>query len=137
MLYILLAIGFVFGIIFYVGDVVPGTKGTSLEEPLITDNFLILAYIYFGIAAVLALIFPVIYIVTHPKKVKNVLLGILVFAIIIVIGYLLGSDKQLASNPDVSVTTMKLVDSGLKAAYIFLGLAFIGVIYSEISGIFR
>ncbi len=60
-----------------------------------------------------------------------------VFAIVLVVGYLLGSDQQMASNPEISSTTLKLVDSGLKAAYIFLGLAIIGVLFSELSSIFR
>ena len=136
-LYVLLALGVIFGIIFYFGKVVPGTKGTPFEEPIITDKFLILAYIYFGIAAVLAILFPLEYIITHPKKVKNVLLSLLAFLVVVVIGYLMGSGQQLASNPDISTTTMKLVDSGLKIAYIFLGVAFLGIIFSEVSSIFR
>ncbi|MFO7658112.1 MAG: hypothetical protein R6W78_13710 [Bacteroidales bacterium] len=136
-LYILMALGLIFGAIFYLGGVVPGTEGTSVEEPLITEKFLFMAYIYFAIAAALALVFPIFYIVTHPAKVKNVLISLLVFAIVLVIGYILGSDQQLASNPEITGTTLKLVDSGLKAAYLFLGLAIIGVIYSELSSIFR
>ncbi|MBN2611367.1 MAG: hypothetical protein JXB00_07410 [Bacteroidales bacterium] len=136
-LYILLALGLIFGVIFYIGDVVPGTEGTSVEEPLITEKFLLLSYIYFAIAAILALVFPIFYMITHPAKVKNVLISLLVFAIVLVLGYLLGSDQQLASSPDISGTTLKLVDSGLKAAYIFLGLAIIGVLFSELSSIFR
>ncbi|HJX71986.1 MAG TPA: hypothetical protein VJ346_08540 [Bacteroidales bacterium] len=137
LLYVLLGIGLIVAILFYFGGVVPGTKGTSLAEPLITDKALILSYIYFGIAALLTLIFPVIYIITHPKKVKGALLSVLFFAVIMIVGYLLGSGSKLPDNPDISTTTMKLVDSGLIAAYIFLGLAFIGILYSEISSIFR
>ena len=136
-LYVLLGVALIVGIIFYFGDVVPGTKGTSLQEPLIADEFLILSYIYFGIAALLTVIFPVIYIITHPKKVKTALLSILFFAAILIIGYLLGSGNKFADQPEISSTTMKLVDSGLIAAYVFLGLAFVGILYSEISGIFR
>ena len=136
-LYVLFAIALVFAIFFYFGKVVPGTKGTQFEEPVITDKFLILAYIYFGIAAILAIVFPLEYIITHPKKVKNVLLSILIFVVVLVIGYLMGSGQQLDANSDISTTTMRLVDSGLKITYIFLGVAFLGVIFSEVSSIFR
>ena len=136
-LYILMAIGFIFAIIFYFGNVVPGTEGTSMQEPVITGKFLILSYIYFAIAALLTIAFPLIYMITHPSKVKGALISIIAFGGIVLIGYLLGSDAPLASNPDVGATTLKLVDSGLKISYILLALAFIGIIYSEVASVRR
>ncbi len=135
--YVLMAVAVIFGLIFYLGKVVPGTKGTNMEEPLITNKFLVLTYIYFGIAALLTILFPVIYIITHPTKVKGVLISLLAFALIVLIAYLMSSGKQLPDNPEISTTTMKLVDTGLKSSYIFLALAFIGILYSELSSIFR
>jgi len=132
-----MAIGFIFAIIFYFGNVVPGTEGTSMQEPVITGKFLILSYIYFAIAALLTIAFPLIYMITHPSKVKGALISIIAFGGIVLIGYLLGSDAPLASNPDVGATTLKLVDSGLKISYILLALAFIGIIYSEVASVRR
>ena len=136
-LYVLLAVALIFGLIFYFGKVVPGTKGTNMEEPLITNQFLVLAYIYFGITAVLTIIFPIINLITHPKKAKGFLVSLLAFAVVVLIGFLLSSGKPMADNPDISTTTLKLVDMGLKSCYIFLGLAFVGILFSELSSIFR
>ena len=53
-LYVLLAISVVFALLFYMGNKVPGTEGTAFEEPRITENMMIWAYILFGIAAIAA-----------------------------------------------------------------------------------
>ncbi|MBN2214437.1 MAG: hypothetical protein JW723_09345 [Bacteroidales bacterium] len=136
-LYVLMAIGVVYAILFYTGNKVPGTVGTPYEEPVVTGQMLKLSFIYFVIAGIAALIFPLIFVISHPGKAKYALIGILVFAIIIVLGYLLGSATPVDTAVPISVQGLKLVDAGLKTVVILLALAFLGIFFSEISGIFK
>ncbi len=136
-LYLLLAIGVVYAILFYAGSKVPGTAGTNFEEPVVTGQMLKLSFIYFVIAAIAALIFPLLFLITHPGKAKYALIGLVVFAVILVLGYSLGSATPVESTVPISVQGLKLVDAGLKTTIILLALAFLGIFYSEISSIFR
>lgn len=136
-LYVLMAIGVVYAILYYTGNKVPGTVGTPYEEPVVTGQMLKLSFIYFIIAGLAALIFPLLFVITHPGKAKYALIGVLLFAVIIVLGYLLGSSTPVETVTPISVQGLKLVDAGLKTAAILLGLAFIGIFTSEISSIFR
>jgi FtsH-binding integral membrane protein len=134
-----MAIGVVYAILFYTGSKVPGTMGTPFEEPVVTGQMLKLSAIYFVIAAIAALVFPLIFVITHPGKAKYALIGVLIFAIVLVLGYLLGSSTpvETATAAPISAQGLKLVDAGLKTAIILLALAFLGIFYSEISSIFR
>jgi hypothetical protein len=134
---ILMAIGVIYAIFFYAGNKVPGTVGTSYEEPVVTGQMLKLSFIYFVIAAIAALIFPLIFVITHPGKAKYALIGLVIFAVIIVLGYSLGSATPVETNTPISVQGLKLVDAGLKTTIILLALAFLGIFVSEISSIFR
>ncbi len=137
MLYILLAIGVVFALLFYFGPLEPMTAGTPNEAPRVTNSMLTYGYILVIIAGVLALAFPLAFMITHPAKAKFVLLGVAAFVLILFIGWLLGSGAPMKGAEEMSAGGMKLVDGGLKAAYIFLGLTFAGIIFSEISSVFR
>ena len=136
-LYVLMAIGVVYAILFYAGNKVPGTIGTPYEEPVVTGQMLKLSFIYFVIAGLTALLFPLLFVIAHPGKAKYVLIGVLLFAIILVLGYLLGSATPVETTTPISAQGLKLVDAGLKTMVILLGLAFLGILVSEISGIFR
>lgn len=130
-LYVLFAIGVVIAILFYTGGNLP----ENAAEPKITDTALTLAYIYFGIAAILALVMPVFF--RQQSKGKSMLFLALGFILVLVISYALGSGEPMKGAEDISTQSMKFIDGGLLAAYILLGIAFIGVIFAEISGFFR
>jgi len=136
--YILLAIGIVFVAIFYFGKKVPGTEGTIYEEPMITGKILSLGVIYTVIALLLALIFPLFYVLSDFKKAIKSLIGVAFFLCIIGISYALASPEPIKVNVEnVSPITFKLVDSGLIASYILAAIAFLGIIISEISNVFK
>ena len=136
---ILFALAVVFSLIFYLGNVQPGTAGTPVEEPVVTDEFLIMAYVYFGIALFTVILFSLYQLLQEPKAGRNLLIGIGVFIVIAGISYLSASGKPVPdfNNPSNTSGTVKGVDTGLIAAYIFGGLAIAGVIYTEISGMLK
>ena len=137
-LYVLLAVSVVFTVIFYMGNKVPGTEGTAFEEPKITENMIIWAYILFGIAAIAAIIFPLINLIKNPINAKNVLIVILIFAVIIGVSYLLASSEPISFlKVEASESTLKLVGTGLTIGWVFAAIAFIGILFYEIASIFR
>lgn len=137
LLYILFGIGVIFVGLFYFGGVVEGTEGTIYQEPKITNQILTLGAIYFGIAAILALIFPAIYTILNIEKAIYGIIGVIFFLIILAISYLISNGQPVEVNVEVPLITFKLVDAGLIAAYILGGIAFLGIIISELSTLFK
>jgi hypothetical protein len=137
-LYVLLAVSVVFTLIFYMGNKVPGTEGTAFEEPKITDNMIIWAYILVAIAAVAAIIFPVITLIKNPSHAKNILIIILVTAVLVGVSYLMASSESISFlKVEATTSTLKLVDTGLTISYILVAIAFVGILFYEIASIFR
>lgn len=138
-LYVLLAVAVAMLILFFVGGNTPETAGLALPEPIFTNVALQLAYVYFAIAAILAVGIPLIGIVTHPKGTSGLLIGGLVFVAVFVVAYFLASNEPI---PDVVnkanvAGPIKWVDTGLIAMYIFGAVAFLGIIYTEVAGTFN
>jgi hypothetical protein len=140
-LWLLMAVTIVFAIMFYFGSVKEGTAGTRLEEPVVTNSFLTYGYILFGIAVGLVLIFSIINVIINPKGIKKGLIYLGVAAVVIIAAYLMADDTVLnmphydgrGNEPG----TLKLVDTGLITAYILVGLAFLAILWSSVSRIFK
>ena len=140
-LYVLMGISLILVVIFYFGNVVPGTEGTSMEEPLITGKILLWSGILVVITAGLTLIFPLINLVTNLKSAKRGLFVLLGVAVLIFIAYTLASNEVLEipgySGGDNVPKTLRISGTGLFTAYILAGLAVLSILYSEISKYFK
>ena len=137
-LYGLLFASVVFAIYYYLGKKVPGTEGTSFEEPMATQSMMIWAYILFGIAALAAIVIPLINVIKNPASAKNILIVVLVFAVIIGVSYLLSSNEAISFlKVDATAKTLRTVGTGLITAEIFAAVAFLGILFYEISSLFR
>lgn len=136
---ILFALAIGIALFFYWGNVQPGTEGTPVEEPLVTDEIIILSYTYFGIALFVALLFAVFAVIRNPGSARGILIGFAVLIVIFGLSYLLATGKTIPefNNPSNVKPILKMVDAGLKAVYIFIVLAVVGVIYTEISGMLK
>ena len=140
-LWVLLGISVVLTVLFYFGKVVPGTEGTTTEEPVATDAMLTWAYILFGIALLITIVFSLINVIINPSGAKKGLISILFMVVVFALGYLLASDTPL-SMPGYEGTenvpnVIKWVGTGLNAAYILAALAFLSILYVEIAKIFK
>jgi len=96
-------------------------------------------YLLIVIAAVLAVVFPVIFMIQNPKGIKKTLVGIGAMVLLFLIAYLIASDEVLPKYEKYGVdsSTSKQVGMGLIATYLF-GLGAIGaIIYSAVSRIFK
>ena len=140
-LYVLMIVSAVLVVLFYFGGVVEGTEGTNLEEPIMTNTILNWAYILFALAAVAAILFPVVYMIMYPQNAKKAGIAIIGIAVVVFVAYSLASDELLTlinySGADNNPQTLKLSDTGIISAYILLGLAVLSIIYAEIAKLFK
>jgi len=131
---VLLSVSAIFGIIFYAGP------ETASGTPTFTNTILIWAGILAGIAAILSLIFPLIQMVTHPKKARGSLIGILVLVVLGLISYALASSEPLHFTKPTEANVphiLKQVGTGIHVMYILVGLGVLSIIYTEISKVFK
>jgi hypothetical protein len=136
-LYIIMGISVILTILFFAGGYVEGTNGTNLAEPVNTDYLIIWNYILLVIALILALVFPVIFILKNPKRAVRIIIVLLALLVLVFISYQFASDEPLNlvnyNGPDNIPSTLKIVDTGLFLTYFMILLAFGAIIYNEIS----
>ncbi len=93
-------------------------------------------YILLGIAAVTAVVFPLITMAKNPKGAKNALIGVAALIVICVIGYVMAGNEVHIDYEGVLLAdegTSQLSEAALIAFYI-LGAGAIGsIIYAEVS----
>jgi len=140
-LWLLMAVTIVFAVLFYFGNVKEGTMDTRLEEPVITQTFLTWAYILFFAAAGITVIFSVINIIINPKGLKKGIVSLVVVAAVVFIAYLLADDTVLRmphyTGGGNVPSTLKFVGTGLYTAYFLVGLAFLAILWSSLSRLFK
>lgn len=136
---VIMAITLVFLVMFYAGDVV--NEGTNQEHPVVTEAFIIWAYILLVITLVLTLGFSLYNMVTNPKGAKKSLVGLVGAGVVILIAFLLANDTPLYlphyTGADNVPATLKMVDTGLFTSYILAGIAIVAIVVSEVSKAFK
>jgi hypothetical protein len=106
------------------------------------DVAIIWGYILLIIAAITAVIFPIVYVIIQPANLLRSLLILIGVAALLGVSYLLSSGETLEiigytgtdnSNPSV----LKIIDTGLIFNYFILGLALLSIVYAEIAKYFK
>ena len=101
--------------------------------------FIQLGYICTSIAVVAAVVFSVLNLFKGGNS-KNTLIGIGAVAGILIIAYLVSSGADFAQyTGEIAVTegTSKMVSAGLNSFYIFLFIAVISILYTEVTKAFK
>lgn len=131
----------IFALIFYLGDVKPETAGTRLEEPVITQSFLVWAYILFFLTAGITVIFSIINFIVNPKGGKKTLISLVFGIVVIVIAFLLADDTVLNmpyyDGKDNVPGMLKFADTMLFTSYMLIVVAFLAIVGSAVSRLFR
>ncbi len=139
--WVLMGITVIFAGLFYLGDVVPETAGTRLEEPVITQSFLVWAYILFFLTAGITVVFSIINFVVNPKGGKKTLVSLAFGIVVIVIAFLLADDTVLNmpyyDGKDNVPGMLKFADTMLFTSYILVLVAFLSIVASAGSRLFR
>jgi hypothetical protein len=96
---------------------------------------IVLTYILLAIAALAALVFPIKHMIEHPKKAKQVLVGLGVLIAVYILSNLLASNEVTEHYAKFGVTenVSKQVGTGLIAFYILAVGAVASAVYAEVA----
>ena len=96
---------------------------------------IVLTYILLAVAALSALVFPIMHLIQHPKKAKEVGMSLAALLVIYILATLIASDEVTAhfAKFDVTPTVSKQVGTGLIIFYILAAGALISAVYTEVS----
>ena len=136
LLIVLLSVSALVTVLYYAGgEEVAG-------QPTYTQIYIVWAYILTGLSVGFAVIFPVIQMITNPKKAKKGLVGIVALAIFVLIAYAMSSSEILGiTNPDLAIydvpSTLKYAGTMINSIYILSGIAILVMIYTEVAKIFK
>jgi hypothetical protein len=99
------------------------------------DVGLYIFYVLFFIAIGSAIIFPLLYVIQHPKGLVKSLAGIVGLVAVFIVAYLISGNEVTLKYTQygVGAGSSKMIGAGLIVFYVALFSAIIGVIYSEIS----
>jgi hypothetical protein len=84
-----------------------------------------LAYIVLAIAAITAVVFSLVNLVSHPDKLKKALMSLGVFALVLVLAWFASSgvETEMTDGEMLSANGSQLIEAGIKAFYILILLA--------------
>ena len=102
---------------------------------------LILTYIMIGVAALAAIVYPLMFLAKNPSKGKNALMGVGGLLLICIISYLLASNDLMTFTGSekfgMTAASTKRVGMGLITFYILSIGAIVAVLYAELGKLFK
>ncbi|MFT6850178.1 MAG: hypothetical protein ACJATA_000987 [Sphingobacteriales bacterium] len=111
----------------------------SATETAIVNIGLILGYILLGACILVTLASPVWYIIKHPEKAKDTLIGVGFILGVVLLGYLISGSEvsALYGKFNVDAGLSKFIGGALISMYIFGFIAIVTILYSEVRGLFK
>jgi predicted membrane channel-forming protein YqfA (hemolysin III family) len=137
---LVLILGAVIGIVFvWTQSETEMRENVGLQNRILNPYFTV-AYIALGLCVVLALLFPIINIITQPKNAIRVLIGLGVLVLVGVIAYVISSneftDLQLRFYK-ISETGSRQIGAALIATYFIAGASVLAILYAEVSNLIK
>jgi len=107
----------------------------------IASSYILWAFILFGIAALLSVLFPLINFILNPKNALKTLAGLAGLGLFFLIGYLLSDTTPIISavdNPNfTNPSVLRFADTAIIATYILFGFAILALLYTGVRGLFN
>jgi hypothetical protein len=131
------AIALVFWLLLMIKSSMFKTATPEAMSSPILGNYLVVAYISLGIAVVVALIFPLIHMVSNPKGATKALLGVAAIVVLGLISYLFASNNFTAQQLEklkITEGTSVFVGAGLNLAFIVGIATILAAIFLAIRG---
>lgn len=119
------------------------SKASPEQEALVAEPYIVWAYILFGIAAFLSIIFPIIFFILNPRNAVKALLGIAAVGLVFVVGYFMADTTPIitavsATNPDFSdASVLRFADTGIIATYILFGIAVLSLLFTGVRSLIK
>jgi len=145
LLYALMAVSVILLILFYkaTADIPAETDFDTQIEMYggVLDTIMYWAYALFVLAAVAALVFPLVRMFTRPKEAVKTLISVAVIAVFVFIAYSL-ADNEILELPgyggkDNVPGTLKFAGTMLWTTYLLLFGVIASILYVEISKLFK
>ena len=107
-----------------------------------TDIALIWAYILVVLTLIASIVFPLLSVLTNPKGLIRLLAVLAGAAVLVVISYVLSSDKPIdiigyTGTDNSDPATLKMIDTVLFVTYMLFGLAIASILYAIVSRAFK
>jgi hypothetical protein len=109
-------------------------------EQVVVNIGIIIAYVLVILGAVLAVVFPLINAISQPKLLIKAGIGLVAAIVVFGIGYALSDSTLSARFIQYGVNTESLsqgIGGALKMVYILMGIAVVGMVYTEFSKAFK
>lgn len=136
---ILILIGAVSIVLIWSSSETAIKEDPRLQNQLLNPYFFT-AYVALGLCIILALLFPVISIISHPKNAVQVLIGIGALVVIGVVSYSFASNEftelQLRALK-ISEAGSRVVGAALIGTYIIAGASVLAILYAEVSNFIK
>lgn len=98
------------------------------------DISMYVAYGLLALAAVLAIIFPIVHFIKDIRKAKGPLIGLAILAGVILIAFLISAGEP---HEDVTAAASRWISAGITSVFFLAGLAIIAAIFSEVVKLFK
>ena len=148
LLYALMAVSVILLLVFFkVTADMP--EGTEFDEQItiyggILDMILYWSYVLFGIAAVAALVFPLVRMFTRPKEAVKTLISVAAVAVLVLIAYMLADNTVFTAaqlpgydGEDNVPGTLKFAGMMLWTVYLLFAGAIGSIAYAEVSKVLK
>lgn len=91
----------------------------------VVSSFIMLAVIVLIATAAVTVLFTLINLITHPNKLKEAIVSIVIFAVIIAIAYFMstGVEQELGDGKMLSASGSKWVETGIRTFYFLVVIA--------------
>jgi hypothetical protein len=103
------------------------------------DIGLYFSYALVGIAAIGVIVLPLINAMNEPKALLKPIAGVVSLIVIFILGYALSGNEvtPLYTKFNVGETASQMIGGALVMMYLMLIVAFIGIVYTEITKIVK
>lgn len=129
------------GVVFIIMTVT-GSSSDDTGNAIVSDtgmtgisSGLMLTYFTIGLCVIAWLLFGLKDLLSDLANSKKVLIGFAGFIVLLLVGYLIADNEVLGSWAEKGVTegTSKWVGAGLMSFYVFISVAILTIIWSEVS----
>ena len=102
------------------------------------DIVMIIAYALLGVAVIAVIVLPIINAISNPRSLVTGAIGLAFILIVFGIGYSVAGAEVTAiySKFGIDAGLSKYVGGIISTTYILVGIALVGIVYTEISKIF-
>ena len=108
-------------------------------EEFISSYLLPASYILVVLAAAGSILMPLIKSIGDPKSLVGTAIGLGILLVLFIIGYSLAGDEVTPKYMefDVDASLSKIIGGVLTMFYILLAISLVGIVYTEVSKIFK